>query len=270
MPLPYPTLSSELVEKVVGQIGKEATLIACSQASRTFEHYSFRQLFRCLYLCCDEWAIGTFARLMPRSPRIFRHVKELRIGSSVVPGCLHPSPTQIHGSRYQQLCLVLKLLAEHSGGRLERVGLRRISWGCLPGTLQTALTALLACPSVKTLQFEHVEGIPLAVFRYISSGLKTLQICNSGWNPQPLDNALAQGGDSFAIPAARPEKLIITSKGSETGNLESSLIDLLDISHLTSLHMVVRFDSEWELLRKLMQNASSALECVSVVFQSGT
>ena len=140
----------------------------------------------------------------------------------------------------------------------------------LSGSLQAALTVLLACPSVKMLQFEHVEGFPLAAFRHISSGLKTFQICNSRCNPHPLDNALAQDGDSFAIPAARPEQLIITSKGSETGNLESNLIDLLDISHLTSLHMVVRFDSEWELLRKLMQNASSALECVSVVFQSGT
>ncbi|KAF8345316.1 hypothetical protein F5887DRAFT_221580 [Amanita rubescens] len=268
MPLPYPTLPSELIEKVVGQIGKEPTLIACSQVSLTFEHYSFRQLFRCLRLCCDEWAIGTFSRLMPRSHRIFQHVKELRIGCSMVPGCLHPSPAQIDESRYQQLCLILKLFAEHSSGCLERITLRRVSWGSLPGSLQTALTGLLACPSVKKLKFEHVEGFPLSAFRHISSGLKKFQICNSGYNPHPLDNALAEDIDTFAIPAARPEQLIITSKGSETGNLESGLIDLLDISHLTMLCMVVRFDSEWELLQKLMQNASSTLEFVSVVFQS--
>ncbi len=187
----------------------------------------------------------------------------------MVPGCLHPSPAQIHESRYQQLCLILKLFAEHSSGRLERIALRRVSWGSLPGSLQTALTTLLACPSVKTLKFEHVEDFPLTAFRHISSGLKRFQICNSGCNPHPLDNALAEDARSFVIPAARPEQLVITSKGSETGNLESSLVDSLDLSQLILLCMVVRFDSEWELLQRLMQNASSTLEFVSVVFQSG-
>lgn len=245
------------MEKIVGQIKKEHTLLACSQVSRAFEHYSFRQLFRCLHICCGEGTFGTFHRLMPRSHRIFQYVEELGIGCRMFP----------HESGHQQLCQVLKLFAEYSDGCLEKIVLQRISWVQLAGSLRTALMALLAYPSVKTLEFEYVNGFPLTAFRHVSPGLKTFRTTKTECNPDLLEDAPEDS--SITIPAARPEQLIISSKGS----LESRLIDhvpnSLDVSHLALLTMVVRFKTDWELMQRLMQNASNTLECVSVAFQSG-
>lgn len=257
-PSPYPTLPPELLEKIVCQIKKERTLLACSQVSRAFEHYSFRQLFCCLHICCEEGTVGTFHRLMPRSHRIFQYVEELGIRCRVFP----------HESNHQQLCQVLKLFVEHSDGCLEKIVLQRISWGQLTSDLRTALMALLAYPSVKTLEFEYVNEFPLTAFRHVSPGLKTFRTTSTECSPDLLDDAPED--TSITIPAARPEQLIISSKG----NLESRLIDRvpnpLDVSHLALLTMVVRFKSDWELMQRLMQNASNTLECVSVAFQSGT
>ena len=151
--------------------------------------------------------------------------------------------------------------------------LRRITWGQLTGNLRTALMALFACSSVKTLELEYVDGFPLPAFRRVSPGLKTLRTTNSECNTDPLDDA-PEEYTSISIPAARPEQLIISSNGSIKGNLALRLIDRvpnsLDVSHLASLTIVVRFKSDWELLQRLMQNASNTLERVSVIFQSGT
>ena len=127
--------------------------------------------------------------------------------------------------------------------------------------------ALLAYPSVKTLEFEYVNGFPLAAFRHVSSGLKTFRTTNTECNLDLLDDAPEDA--SITIPAARPEQLIISSKGNLASHLIDRVPNSLDVSHLALLTMAVRFKSDWELMQKLMQNTSNTLECVSVTFQSG-
>ncbi|KAF8625600.1 hypothetical protein AX15_005286 [Amanita polypyramis BW_CC] len=204
---------------------------------------------------------------MPRSRRIFRYVEDLELG------CLSGEtlwfPSKVH--RTYQFCLVLRLLLEHNGDSLGRVSLRSLKWNDLPVCLYDALTKLLAAASLRRLEFEYVMECPAAVFRHISPGLKSFRITHSGCPSQPICGVSPIEKSGPLITVARPKQLIIQAAGSMPNRIENCLIERspasFDISHLTSLYMVVRNPPEWHLLQKLLQHTSGTLEHLYIAFQ---